>query len=157
MGSTRRSQDSEASRNTFITLIRKEDIMSYGVWKKRGKGWATLEIDSPWNCTMQDLERYNARTYKTVKTLARKHIDSDIYNWGIDEENPTTLRFIANQRKNGRSVIEWDVGGGEHTTWFAFDDLDSLQNAMVKNYMKPMSEDWINLLAYAQRKTGRQI
>lgn len=131
--------------------------MSYGVWRKRGKGWATIEIDSPWNCTMYDLERYNARSYKALKTLVEKHIDSDRFNWGIGEENPAALRFIANQRKNGRYVIEYNVGGGEHTTWFAFDDFDCLQNAMAKNYMKPMSQEWIDLLSYAERKTGVQI
>ena len=128
--------------------------MSYGEWRKRGKGWATVEIDSPWNYTMHDLRYDKKGTYNALMSKINSHFRT---MWVSNGENPTALSFLVRHEKKGRTVIEWCVGGGEHCTWFAFDDLDSLQNAMEKNYMQPMSEDWINLLAYAQRKTGEQI
>ena len=33
--------------------------MSYGEWKTRGKHWAHLEIDSPWNWTFDKWESQN--------------------------------------------------------------------------------------------------
>ena len=128
--------------------------MSYGEWRKRGKGWATVEIDSPWNYTMYELQHDKKSTYKSLWSKIRNHF-RDI--WARESDNPTALSFLIRHEKKGRTVIEWCVGGGEHCTWFAFDDLDSLQNAMEKNHMQPMSEDWVNLLAYAKRKTGGQI
>ena len=137
----------------YITKsIRKENIMSYGVWRKRGKGWATVEIDSPWNYTMYDLRYDKKSTYDALWSKVHRW-----RGWVGGSDNPTALSFLVRHTEKGRTVIEWCVGGGEHCTWFAFDDLDSLQNAMEKNYMQPMSEDWVNLLAYAKRKTGGQI
>ena len=37
--------------------------MSYGVWRKRGEGWKSLEIDSPWNDSGSDaaFDRFDDR------------------------------------------------------------------------------------------------
>lgn len=107
--------------------------MSYGVWKKRGKGWASIEIDSPWNCKVYELERYEPQKLERLKKDAERQ---DLY---CDEyySNPHQLRWEIGQSKKGRKVASWHVGGGEHQTWFAYDDIEALKAALIANEVHP--------------------
>lgn len=122
--------------------------MSYGEWRKRGKGWATLEIDTPSHYTVYDLKSYNPSAYARITSMMSNFTGETFHE---DYDNPTAVSFHIRHAKKGRNVLSWNVGGGEHSTWFAFDNSNALQDAMAANYMKPMSEEWLELLAYASR------
>ena len=93
--------------------------MSYGVWRKRGKGWSSIEIDSPWNETMYDLERYNPERYKSLKSQT-----------GADgEDNPHYAQWSYGQERKGRT-IEHLPTDGEHGISVAFDNEEARAVAM---------------------------
>ena len=123
--------------------------MSYGEWRKNGKGWATLEIDSPWNATLIDLSYYEDKKYRAVCSLIERSGESSCWR---HSDNVSAIRFEIRPEAKGRTVIGWDVGGGEHTTWFAFDSLNALKDAMTKNHVQ--AEDWSKILNLAERKAA---
>ena len=103
--------------------------MSYGVWKKRGKDWASIEIDSPWNYNLYELERYEPQKLERLKKDAeRQDLYCDMY-----ASNPHQLRWEIGQSKKDRKVVSWHVGGGEHETWFAYDNIEALKAALIAN------------------------
>ena len=89
--------------------------MSYGVWRKRGKGWSEIEIDSPHNGPLGS----NMREMKNKHQLAhlfRKAILSVEYYDNLDY-----LKWFANIRiKHPGWVIEKEELG-DHTRWTAYD------------------------------------
>lgn len=95
--------------------------MSYGVWRKRGKGWSSIEIDSPWNYTFHDMAD---RDDKKATSLKRRIGCS--YN-----DNPHYGQWSYTQEKNGRQIIDLPTDG-EHTLSVAYDDAESLQFALKK-------------------------
>jgi hypothetical protein len=125
--------------------------MSYGEWRKNGKGWATLEIDSPWNATLNDLQYYEDAKYRAVCSLIDRNGGSSTWR---GSDNVAAIRFEIRHEAKGRQVIGWNVGGGEHTTWFAFDSIEALKVAMLKNYVKDGDEDWNGILNLAERKAA---
>jgi hypothetical protein len=101
--------------------------MSYGEWKSRGKNWAHLEIDSPWNWTFDKWESQNVfdareKANRSFRSLELKWEKFDL--WNIEnlnwESNPTVAKFIAYQAGvKGRIIVR--IENGCHEEWFAFD------------------------------------
>ena len=103
--------------------------MSYGTWNKRGKGWCSVEIDSPWNGEhMNDLRDRSPAGYGFLNTQLER-LDRE---WSYDDD-VVALRFEANHRLKGRIVVRWDFSGGEHITWIAFDDAKAALAAIAKH------------------------
>jgi hypothetical protein len=101
--------------------------MSYGEWKSRGKNWAHLEVDSPWNWTFDKWESQNVfdarekanRSFRSLELKWEKFNlwDIESINW---ESNPTVAKFIAYQAGvKGRIIVR--IENGCHEEWFAFD------------------------------------
>lgn len=108
--------------------------MSYGVWKKRGDGWATLEIDTPSNRDFWDMERNNpAKLNRLRKDCENVGIYFDTYYC-----DPNQLRWECTQKKKGLTVIDWNIGGGEHHTWIAY---DGSRYALLQALMKGTHAD----------------
>jgi hypothetical protein len=94
--------------------------MSYGVWRKRGKGWASIEIDSPWNYTFYDLEQWNPNSYKALKSKTGED--------GLS--NPHYCQWEHTQNKHCRQIVDLPTGG-EHTLTVAFDDDEAYARALI--------------------------
>jgi len=77
--------------------------MSYGIWRKRGQGWCSIEIDTPFFLT------HNS-------TL----VDSNQLRWELNQ--------VKNQPQ--RTIVEYCPGGGEHVRWIAYDDAAALDRAL---------------------------
>ena len=103
--------------------------MSYGRWTKRGIGWCSVEIDSPWNGECLDsLRSRSPRAHGfLISQLERAEI-----RYGTFEDDVASLSFEARHRLNGRDVARFEKGGGEHTTWVAYDSVDALKRALKR-------------------------
>ena len=104
--------------------------MSYGVWRRKGKGFAYLEIDSPWNETIYDRWCDPDRATPHVAYTFLKHKFSE-YDIEVDDyDNPDKLKWLAGQldrHTDGkgqltRHILHCRPGGGEHEGWLAVDD-----------------------------------
>ena len=99
--------------------------MSYGVWKNRGKGWSSIEVDSPWNSTLYDLKRVNER--------AARRLEADCEREGVSEDNPHIARWLCGQQAKNRTITDGHYfGGGEHVTYIAYEDLAAFNRACTK-------------------------
>ena len=115
--------------------------MSYGVWRKRGKGWCSVEIDSPWNGkSLWDMRHENPAGYSSMMSLLdRAGVFYD--DWSDDV---IALRFEANHTMNGRKIAYDDFGSGEHTVWIAYDNDEALLNALkVRNVSVCQRQDFL--------------
>ena len=98
--------------------------MSYGEWRKRGKGWSSLEIDSPWKHGL--FEAYPLVEEETVNRMVREAEKLDV----PVHENPSQLRFAIHAAKNGvrkympRMIAK--MSAGCHETWVSFQDAEAL-------------------------------
>jgi hypothetical protein len=103
--------------------------MSYGIWRKSGKGWCSIEIDSPGNndSTLRDYRFKNdASAWRLIDQL-----DSYGIRWSW-EDDIEYLRWFLNQLKTQplRSIVEvWS--GGEHVKWVASETEGQLKKSMV--------------------------
>ena len=123
--------------------------MSYGVWKKhkKSKGWSSIEIDSPWNGhTVRDLAdaaEYSERAktqFSFLKSAVHKHLPYDCWHpadavreyW---DENLDQFKWRIQQAKTypHRKIESYYIGGGEHQTWIAFDDVHALIDGLKAN------------------------
>ena len=106
--------------------------MSYGIWRRRGKGWCSIEIDTPGNdLTMCELERRDETAYKILKGCLRAEwIEFDEYYSDVHQ-----LRREYNQTKKQpqRKIVSYCPGGGEHVRWIAYDDRYCLLEAMRRD------------------------
>lgn len=94
--------------------------MSYGVWRKRGKGWSSIEIDSPWNYTFYDLEDCDEKAYKALKSKTGCY----------GEDNPHHAQWDYGQKRKGRKFVYLPTGG-EHKLTIAYDDDEAYARALV--------------------------
>jgi len=109
--------------------------MSYGIWRRRGKGWASIEIDSPGGGThMADL-RASARA-SLESRLRAAGIGYDEYHSDV-----ASLRFELNHRD--REIVSHNFGGGEHATWIAFDTPEALVLAVTAATESPIERAWV--------------
>ena len=102
--------------------------MSYGIWKKRGKGWSSIEIDTPgngetlrsvgWAADWDDNRRYNNYVSRFNRILGHASHSDDlaslIWEANIVEKHPSW------------HIASFCPGGGEHVQWIAFDCLWTL-------------------------------
>lgn len=123
--------------------------MSYGIWRKRGTGWCSIEVDSPWNGTsVSDLSYDNPVAHGFLTRSLDKHgiafddMDDDV----------TILRWLVNQRSNQpqRKIIGRYFGGGEHCTWIAFDDIDALNDALFRHGITGEDKEAAHMLAMVE-------
>lgn len=117
--------------------------MSYGIWRKRRKNWATIEIDSPhkesesvgqlrWESLTQECWRHEQAKTKmnTLKREARKYLKGfkeDDWDANVDQ-----LNWEIYQRKTfpHRRIYQVNIGGGEHVHWISFCSRASLYDAL---------------------------
>lgn len=102
--------------------------MSYGEWKSRGKGWASLEIDSKWNFTFDDIDRYDTdrtKANRVYQDLTRKNsYERQDGNMGCRmslswSSNPTEKKFYGYQGLDkGWTIIT--INRDSHEKWIAF-------------------------------------
>lgn len=120
--------------------------MSYGIWRKRGQGWCSIEIDSP---AVDDCDKNTLRSYKEeckqarkigsywmlIRSLERHQILDLAGHDGSDDIH--YIRWVLNQtRKQPQRSIAWTwPGAGEHIRWIAFDDEDALNEARGINFV----------------------
>ena len=102
--------------------------MSYGIWRKRGKGWCSIEIDTPGNgADMYDLKSRDPVGYKILKGGLNKHEVSWDHFCDFHQ-----LRWELNQTKQQpqRKIVRYCPYGGEHVRWIAYDNEESLLAAL---------------------------
>lgn len=100
--------------------------MSYGVWRKHGKGWSSIEIDSPWN--------YYGKPGKPAP--------EDVWKSSQERMHPF------------RKIVSYYFYGGEHQTWIAFDSTDALIGAMNKLHVS--NEDREQVFKILERRCERE-
>ena len=103
--------------------------MSYGIWKKRGSGWSSIEIDSPGNReTLFDLQYDNKTRYNSLVSGLDKHdVDWDSQS----DHNQLTWELNQKKRHPRRTTVEYCPGDGEHVRWIAFDSGAALEAALI--------------------------
>jgi len=89
--------------------------MSYGVWRKRGKGWSSIEIDSPHNGPLGG-EITHMKYNHQLRHLFRKA--NILCGW---DDNLDERRWYANIVINHPlwKVVREDLG--DHVKWTAYD------------------------------------
>jgi len=110
--------------------------MSYGIWRKRGKGWCSIEIDSPGG-GLSDSETLRGYRHTSedrgwgwylilLRGLDRHEILYD------DLSDYHQLEWRLNQAKNQpkRTVSVYYPGAGEHVRWISHDNDEALVRAM---------------------------
>ena len=107
--------------------------MSYGVWKRRGKGWSSIEVDSPGNGAslydLQDMDpvRYKNLIYRLNRAgLQYSHMDD--YNQLAWEQGQITRYPSRGIRSFSRS---------DHSVMIASDDKDVMAQAMKTLGLEP--------------------
>lgn len=93
--------------------------MSYGVWRKRGKGWSSIEVDSPWNYDFYDLESRNESSFNALKSNMK---NQEIGRYDC-HNNPHIAQWMVGQSKKNRIIRELPTGG-EHVLLYSFNMLD---------------------------------
>jgi hypothetical protein len=103
--------------------------MSYGVWRRRGKGWSSIEVDSPWNYDFYNLEERSESSFNVLKSNMKSQELSKMDCF----DNPHIAQWMVGQRKKKRLIRELPTGG-EHVLLYSFDmwDRDSEQKALEK-------------------------
>lgn len=99
--------------------------MSYGVWKKRGKNWSSIEIDGAGRDASYQFEEYSRRYGESLAKCLKKAaqnlgIPCSTSLWADDAyDDFYFLRWATSQLKRGWEVYEADTGS-EHSLWFSF-------------------------------------
>ena len=115
--------------------------MSYGIWKKRGRGWSSIEIDGMENDTTW-LYEYEAKHGEQ----ARKNLEYKIRNACIEYEGDKNyVTWALGQRKKGYNIMELDQGS-EHGLWIAYADENAKNDAL--NLFSP--DGWRLLFVYSR-------
>lgn len=137
--------------------------MSYGVWKKKNKkaGWSSIEIDTPTVGEVGDI-RYRGenaesgsrdrRQWSSLKGRIKKYKEtaSRLERQGhrspdhryIDDRDVEELKWDMYQSETypHRYHGSYSFGGGEHHTWFSYDNIYSLV-CVVCNHANDAEEE----------------
>lgn len=110
--------------------------MSYGVWKKRGKGWSSFEIDGCDDWRWDQMPESRSRHLK--KRARRIGLDAD---WS----DPSYVVWHLGQHVRGRRVEQVRTNS-DHALYISYADEDSKEKALRANgYLtvdgKRMQED----------------
>lgn len=109
--------------------------MSYGIWRKRGQGWSSIEIDGAGRDARRQWAEY-ARNYGESIAESKKRgyckqrlkcspaLDSDYLH-----DDFYYLQWASNQKKKGWTLYEME-SRGDHTMWIAVAPNGSIQEAM---------------------------
>jgi hypothetical protein len=116
--------------------------MSYGIWRRRGKGWCSIEIDSPGNsgCSVQDAQ------WDKSKMLTVTLLESGCDEYGVEfngDRDFKQVQWELGQRKNQpqRSIVTYS--NGEHQTMIAADNDEALTAALNKLEETPEQRNWV--------------
>ena len=109
--------------------------MSYGVWKKHKKneGWSSIEIDTPPMGETAQGKGLQSRIVKYEKNLSRiKSSGHRMPVQSIEDRNLDELKWDMYQRETypNRFHDSYSFGGGEHRTWFSYDNVLGLMHAL---------------------------
>lgn len=96
--------------------------MSYGVWRKRGKGWSSFEIDG------NDDWRWSRMPEARRKSLLRRASEYGLHN--ADWDDPSYIVWRIGQLDKGRTVVEVRTGG-DHALFVAYTDDASKAAALA--------------------------
>lgn len=99
--------------------------MSYGIWKKRGQGWSSIEIDGIENSVDWLYDYEDKHGEKARENLEYKIRDANIHYKG--DKNYVT--WALTQRKKGYDIMELDQGS-DHGLWIAYAD-ENAKNAAL--------------------------
>ena len=115
--------------------------MSYGIWRKRGQGWSSIEIDGLEDSVgwLYDYEEKHGKQ-------ARENLQDKIKDAHIEYEGDKNyVTWALGQRKKGYNIMELDQGS-EHGLWIAYAD-ENAKNAAL-NLFSP--DGWRLLFVYSR-------
>ncbi len=98
--------------------------MSYGIWKKRGKGWSSFELDGCDDWKWQRMPEAR-RNY-----LLRKAREAGLN--GASYHDPAFVVWYVGQRDRGRVVVGVDTKS-DHALWIAYADDQARAAAAAAN------------------------
>ena len=110
--------------------------MSYGVFRKRGKGWCSIEIDTPSGVTGHaSMDGYMGDCYSSDKVGSYWMLVRGLerYQIGWDSHSDASLlKWLLSQKRtqSQRKIAYYSPGLGEHGRWIAFNDEEALGNAL---------------------------
>ena len=114
--------------------------MSYGTWSKWGKGWASIEIDTPGGLLGHaELQEYHNDSKSEDKLGSYYFLIKGMDKHGVEYHEASDvnhLKWELNQvrRHPYRKRITYTPGNGEHQRWVAFDNTDALNLAITEKY-----------------------
>lgn len=117
--------------------------MSYGIWRKHQtqEGWSSIEIDSPHRSQISEIRATGewAQSYDperkewyALRSKMRWYNDQSFWGNVTEDDNPDWFKWAYYQRKKypNRFFHGYAFGGGEHITWFSYDNLKSLLHCL---------------------------
>ena len=109
--------------------------MSYGIWRNRGNGWSSIEIDSPgigarqawmWYASIKGEKKAVAKK----KSYIRQGLGCSEYLFSDGVYDDTNfLTWASNQVRKGWHIHELDTGT-EHFIWLAVADNSKIPQAL---------------------------
>jgi hypothetical protein len=111
--------------------------MSYGVWRERGKGWSSIEIDGAGRDADRQWSQYADKNgkemAKATKERARsKGLGCDRSIYGNDcEDDYYYIVWGLNQLRKRRTIYAVPTGS-EHSLWLAVDNRETIETALEK-------------------------
>lgn len=109
--------------------------MSYGVWKKRGKGWSSIEIDGAGRDACYQWESYAKKYGKNFAEMAKKtarslgvQCSTSLYSEN-GEDDFHYVRWATSQLKRKWKIVSCETGG-DHSLWISYENEEGLKRAM---------------------------
>ncbi|MGA0336713.1 MAG: hypothetical protein ACO3LD_10705 [Luminiphilus sp.] len=95
--------------------------MSYGIWRKRGKDWASFELDG---C--------DSWRWRKIPETKRRKIQSKALKLGVlwpESHDPSFVVWFVGQRDKWRTVREVNTRG-DHRLWISHENESALAAAL---------------------------
>ena len=111
--------------------------MSYGVFRKRGNGWCSVEIDTPGGVFgHESMDGYMGDCYSRDRVgsywMLVRGLDRHGIGWD-DRSDTSLVKWLLSQKRTQpqRKIAYYSPGLGEHGRWIAFNDQEALENALA--------------------------
>lgn len=105
--------------------------MSYGVWKKRGKGWSSFEIDG--SDQWSDQWGWGQMPAVRAKSIQKRAcVQGWTSEWTLDHQDASYVVWRVGQHERGRQVSEVCTGG-DHRLFISYSDDQSKEKALRAN------------------------
>lgn len=107
--------------------------MSYGIWKQQGRGWSSIEIDTPGNhSTPIDEWRHHPRLKTKIASLNSRARKID-FSLDLIYGDYYLQNWMVNQISRGRTLIDHPGDSmGEHVRIYSVTSRDALERALDK-------------------------